>query len=241
VFRRAELSEVNLVGHPFRSEVLKRYGVEYDDFDRRYFDDPTATGFGGYRADGNGAEGSRDFAGEARKIAAIPGVRSVLDVGCAKGFLVEELRAQGLEAWGIDVSPYAISCAAPRTRPWLAVRSLKDLGARERYDVVHVCGVLVYLGLSELRAALGALHRAARVGGVFWEPSLETLLALYERRDPRAVDPLRKQELPAASWERLYREAGFEACAGWYRRRPLRGPVARRDRVSRLNIQVSET
>jgi SAM-dependent methyltransferase len=213
---------VNLVEHPFRSEVLERHGVEYHDFDRRYFDEPTATGFGGYRADGNGAEGSRDFAGEARRIAAIPGVRSVLDVGCAKGFLVEELRGLGLEAWGIDVSPYAISCAGPGTRPWLAVRSLHELGARERYDVVHVCGVLVYLELSEIRAALDALHRAARLGGVFWEPSLETLLALYDRRDPKAVDPLRKQELPAADWESMYREAGFEACGEWYRRRPSR-------------------
>ena len=40
---------------PFRREVLARHGIEYDDFDRRYFDEPTATGFGGYHADGNGA------------------------------------------------------------------------------------------------------------------------------------------------------------------------------------------
>ena len=33
---------------------------------------------------------------------------SVLDVGCAKGFLVEALRDQGLEAFGIDISEYAV-------------------------------------------------------------------------------------------------------------------------------------
>src|SRR6476660_8383941 len=39
--------------------------------------------------------------------------RTVLDVGCAMGFLVEELRIRGVEAWGIDVSEYAIANVHP--------------------------------------------------------------------------------------------------------------------------------
>lgn len=34
--------------------------------------------------------------------------RSVLDVGCAKGFLVQALMARNVPTWGIDVSEYAI-------------------------------------------------------------------------------------------------------------------------------------
>ena len=34
--------------------------------------------------------------------------RKVLDAGCAKGFLVEALRDRGVEAYGIDLSEYAI-------------------------------------------------------------------------------------------------------------------------------------
>ena len=33
---------------------------------------------------------------------------SVLDAGCALGFLVEGLRNQGVDAFGIDISAYAI-------------------------------------------------------------------------------------------------------------------------------------
>ena len=29
--------------------------------------------------------------------------KTVLDAGCAMGFLVEGLRARGVEAWGVDV------------------------------------------------------------------------------------------------------------------------------------------
>src|SRR5689334_22980048 len=35
--------------------------------------------------------------------------KTVLDAGCAMGFLVEALRQRGVEASGIDVSEYAIS------------------------------------------------------------------------------------------------------------------------------------
>lgn len=36
---------------------------------------------------------------------------SVLDVGCAKGFLVQAFRDRGVEAWGVDASEYAVSQA----------------------------------------------------------------------------------------------------------------------------------
>ena len=35
--------------------------------------------------------------------------KRVLDAGCALGFLVEAFWDRGVEAWGIDVSPYAIA------------------------------------------------------------------------------------------------------------------------------------
>jgi predicted TPR repeat methyltransferase len=36
---------------------------------------------------------------------------NVLDLGCAKGFLVKALRDRGVPAWGIDISEYAIAQA----------------------------------------------------------------------------------------------------------------------------------
>ena len=40
---------------------------------------------------------------------------SVLDAGCAMGFLVEGLRKRGVEACGIDISEYAISRSTSRS------------------------------------------------------------------------------------------------------------------------------
>jgi 2-polyprenyl-3-methyl-5-hydroxy-6-metoxy-1,4-benzoquinol methylase len=45
----------------------------------------------------------------ADRIIAEIGPRSVMDAGCALGMLVEQLRARGVEAEGIDISGYAIA------------------------------------------------------------------------------------------------------------------------------------
>src|SRR5581483_11386497 len=43
--------------------------------------------------------------------------RRVFDAGCAIGMLVESLRDRGVDAWGADISEYAISKARPDLRP----------------------------------------------------------------------------------------------------------------------------
>ena len=45
----------------------------------------------------------------AEKINSIYQPRTFLDVGCAYGYLVEALRDLGVDAYGVDVSEYAIS------------------------------------------------------------------------------------------------------------------------------------
>jgi SAM-dependent methyltransferase len=43
----------------------------------------------------------------------------VLDIGCAKGFMVRMLREGGMEAYGVDVSEYAINTAPPNVKSYL--------------------------------------------------------------------------------------------------------------------------
>lgn len=71
-----------------------------------YFDGPRGYGYGGYRYDGRWLPVARDIVAH---FGLEPGMR-VLDVGCAKGFLVKDLMiaCPGLEAFGLDVSRYAL-------------------------------------------------------------------------------------------------------------------------------------
>ena len=62
--------------------------------------------------------------------------RRVLDAGCAMGFLVESLRDRGIEAWGVDVSSFAVSQVLADVRPYCMVGSLVDTIPSGRFDLV---------------------------------------------------------------------------------------------------------
>ena len=85
---------------------------------------------------------------------------STLDAGCAWGFLVEALVARGVDAWGVDVSEYAIAQvdASVADRCWRA--SLVE-GLPRRYDLVTCIEVLEHMPGDEADQALANLCAAA--------------------------------------------------------------------------------
>jgi SAM-dependent methyltransferase len=54
----------------------------------------------------------------------ISGNVNVVDVGCAMGYLVKHLRARGHDAWGLDVSRYALEHADPDAKEYLRLFDL---------------------------------------------------------------------------------------------------------------------
>ena len=65
--------------------------------------------------------------------------KNVLDMGCAFGYLVQSLREKGVEAYGIDVSEYAISKADESIKPYLKnMSALENLPEDfpKHYDLV---------------------------------------------------------------------------------------------------------
>ena len=74
--------------------------------------------------------------------------KTVLDAGCALGFLVAALRDRGVEAYGIDISEYAISKVREDIRPFCKVGSLTEKlpeGLPETFDLVVSIEVLEHL------------------------------------------------------------------------------------------------
>jgi ubiquinone/menaquinone biosynthesis C-methylase UbiE len=80
--------------------VAKTYGKEY-------FDGPREYGYGGYRYDGRWLPVAKDMV---EYFDLKPGDR-FLDIGCAKGFLLQDLQTicPGLEVFGLDISEYGLS------------------------------------------------------------------------------------------------------------------------------------
>ncbi len=129
---------------PENIAISRKYGQEY-------FDGPREVGYGGYRYDGRWIPIAEDFV---RHFKLKPGDR-VLDVGCAKGFLVKDLMkvCPGLEAFGLDISEYAMMHCEPEVvgrlhlgsadrlpfpdNSFAAVISLNTIHNFERHDAVR--------------------------------------------------------------------------------------------------------
>lgn len=94
------------------------------------------------------------FASIADRIVSDIGPRSVLDAGCAMGFLVEALRDRRVEAYGIDVSEYALEQVRKDIKPYCSKASVTDPLSR-RYDLIVCIETLEHLapGESERAAA----------------------------------------------------------------------------------------
>lgn len=78
---------------------------------------------------------------------------SVLDAGCAMGFLVEMLRERGVEAWGMDISEYAIDNVHESVKPYCWVGSVLE-PLPQKYDLIVSIEVLEHLPQPESEKAL---------------------------------------------------------------------------------------
>ncbi len=83
---------------------------------------------------------------------------SVLDAGCAWGFLVEGLRKNGVQAWGIDISDYAIQRVAPEIRPFCWVGSITE-PFPQSYDLIVSIEVVEHLPKAESELAIENICR----------------------------------------------------------------------------------
>lgn len=96
------------------------------------------------------------FSGIADRIARGIGPATVLDAGCAMGFLVEDLRDRGVDAFGMDISEYAIQQVREDIRPYCTVGSLADPLPR-RYDLIVCIEVLEHIPPEECDRAIDNL------------------------------------------------------------------------------------
>ena len=79
--------------------------------------------------------------------------KSVLDAGCAMGFLVEALRERGVEAYGIDVSEFAIGQVHEDVKEYCWVGSVTE-PLPQSYDLIVCIEVLEHLQPEDAQQAL---------------------------------------------------------------------------------------
>ncbi len=134
--------------------VSKEYG-------EMYFDGPRAYGYGGYRYDGRWLSVAKDMVEHFNLKA---GDR-VLDVGCAKGFLVKDLMiaCPGLEVFGVDISDYALKHCEPEVVGRLHKGSADNLIFPDRsFDAVISLNTLHNFNKEGVVVAMREIQRVSK-------------------------------------------------------------------------------
>jgi SAM-dependent methyltransferase len=78
---------------------------------------------------------------------------TVLDAGCAWGFLVEAFRKRDVEAFGVDISEYAIQKIHPDIRPYCWIGSITEPFPK-KYDLITCIEVLEHMPRREAETAI---------------------------------------------------------------------------------------
>lgn len=134
--------------------IAKKYDENYFDGDRKY-------GYGGFRYDGRWLAVA-DAVGKHYNLK--PGAR-ILDIGCAKGFLVHDFMKvlPGSDVIGLDISEYAIANAMPEVKDRVSVGNAVSLPYPDNtFDLVVSINTLHNLRIYDLAKALKEIERVGK-------------------------------------------------------------------------------
>jgi SAM-dependent methyltransferase len=214
------MAEVNLLRRypKARRNIQKRRVAQTDEnirlarrYGREYFDGSRDTGYGGYAYDGRWIPIATDII---EHFGLTAGSR-VLDVGAAKGFLVKDLAVAcpGLEAFGLDISKYALLHCEPEVVGHLHLGSADSLPFRDdSFDAVISINTLHNLERDRCIVALRELKRVSR-GGCFVQ--VDSYRTEEERELFLSWVLTGRAHYSPDGWRELFAEAGYTGDYGW--------------------------
>jgi SAM-dependent methyltransferase len=189
---------------PAQREVAMRFA-------REYFDGERGQGYGGYRYDGRWVPVAERFRDHYQLRA---GAR-VLDVGCAKGFLLHDLRGAvpGLCVTGLDISSYALANAMGDVRAGLVQGSAERLPFADRsFDLVVSINTVHNLDRGGCIRALGEIER---VGREHRYVQVDSWLNELQREKFERWQLTARTYSDPDGWRRLFAEAGYTGDYYW--------------------------
>jgi ubiquinone/menaquinone biosynthesis C-methylase UbiE len=179
-------------------------------FSKEYFDGTRSQGYGGYYYDGRWVKIAKKLI---KKFKLKKGSK-VLDVGCAKGFLMHDLKKVSknkIEVYGIDVSKYAKSRAMSSVRSKINIMNCKKLNFKDNsFDLVIAINVVHNLSSNLCKKSIKEIQRVS--GG-------KAFIQVDAYRNDNELKILKKWIVTAktymkpAEWKQMFKETGY---SGFY-------------------------
>lgn len=141
---------------------------------------------------------------------------SVLDVGCAKGFMLHDMTVliPGITVKGIDVSDYAITHAIEDMRPHVQVADGRALPFDDRaFDVVISINTVHNLGREECGLALREIQRVSRGKSYV---TVDAYRSDEEKKRMFAWNLTAQTIMHVDEWKAFFAEVGYTGDYYWF-------------------------
>jgi SAM-dependent methyltransferase len=186
--------------------VARRFGVEFFDGDR-------LTGYGGFnyhpRFWTDTVRVFRDHYGLA------PDAR-ILDVGCAKGFMMHDFKLlmPAADVRGVDVSRYAIEHAKEEVRDFVQVADATELPFPDNsFDLVISINTIHNLPIDRCKQALREIERVTRKDAFL---TVDAWRNEAEKKSMLAWNLTALTYMHVEDWKKVFDEVGYTGDYYWF-------------------------
>ena len=187
-------------------EIARKFGKDFFDGDRRH-------GYGGFSYM---PRFWQPVIPTFQRHWALDGSSSILDVGCAKGFMMHDLwqLIPGITVKGIDVSQYAIDNAIETMRPHVQVANATALPfADKSFDIVISINTIHNLDRADCAQALREIERVARRGSFI---TVDAYRNDEEKERMYAWNLTAKTIMSVDEWVTFFKEVGYTGDYYWF-------------------------
>jgi SAM-dependent methyltransferase len=186
--------------------IARRFGREFFDGDRNQ-------GYGGFSYN---ARFWQPVVPTFREHFGLKAGDSLLDVGCAKGFMMHDMAEliPGLVVKGVDISDYAIEHAMPNIKPHVQVANARKLPFPDKsFDVVIAVNTVHNLAREECGRALREIQRVSRRGAFV---TVDAYRDEAERKRMEAWNLTALTIMHVDEWKAFFTSVGYAGDFYWF-------------------------
>lgn len=201
-------TDVDLLVEYSMIKKAREFGFEYFDGDRIY-------GYGGYRYNKKYWQKTAQYFLDYYDIK--DGMK-VLDIGCAKGFLLFEIKKinSSLEIYGVDISEYAIENAKPEVKENILKANAEHLPFDDKsFDLIISVNSIDHLDLESCKKALQEIERVKKNSGKSFI-SVNSWFSETQKENILAWNLVSKTIMSVEQWKTFFKDNNYTGDYYWF-------------------------